>query len=88
MYRIGQEEINEVAKVINARSMFKINESTQECLQVETKLSELFDCKHPIFMTSGHAALVSALTAMGSGPGDQVIVPAYLLFLFPSITVL
>lgn len=77
MYRIGQEELNELAKVIEKKSLFKINESTQECLQVETKLAQLFDCKHPIFMTSGHAALVSALTAMGIGPGDQVIVPAY-----------
>ena len=77
MYRIGKEELNELAKVIEARSMFKINSGTQECLKVETKLSKLFDCKYPIFMSSGHAALVSALTAMGIGPGDQVIVPAY-----------
>lgn len=77
MYRIGQEELDELKKVIEAKSLFKINGQTQECLQVETKLSQLLDCKHPIFMTSGHAALVSALTAMGIGPGEQVIVPAY-----------
>lgn len=28
-------------------------------------------------MSSDHAALTSALVAMGVGPGDEVIVPAY-----------
>ena len=41
------------------------------------QLSRLFVCDYPIFMTSGHAALTSALIAMGVGPGDEVIVPAY-----------
>ncbi len=77
MYRIGQEELDELKKVIEARSIFKINNGTRECLQVENKLAKLFDIRYPIFMTSGHAALLSALTAMGIGPGDQVIVPAY-----------
>lgn len=77
MYRIGKEELEELKKVIEAQDLFKINKGLQESKQVEQKLSRLFDCKYPIFMTSGHAALTSALVAMGIGPGDQVIVPAY-----------
>lgn len=77
MYRIGQEELQELEKVIKTCSLFKINNGLQESKQVEQKLSKLFNCKYPIFMTSGHAALTSALVAMGIGPGDEVIVPAY-----------
>ena len=77
MYRIGQEEINELIKVIESRDMFKINSGLQESKQVEAILSEKMGTTYPIFMTSGHAALLSALTAMGVGPGDEVIVPAY-----------
>ncbi|MBE6973413.1 MAG: aminotransferase class V-fold PLP-dependent enzyme [Ruminococcaceae bacterium] len=77
MFRIGKEEIQELTKVIESRDMFKINQGLQESAQVEAKLSKIFNCKHPIFMTSGHAALTSALIGMGIGPGDQVIVPAY-----------
>lgn len=77
MYRIGQEELQELEKVIKTRSLFKINDGLQESRQVEQKLSKLFNCKYPIFMTSGHAALTSSLVAMGIGPGDEVIVPAY-----------
>lgn len=77
MFRIGQEEINEVTKVIQARDLFKINGGLQESAQVENKLKELLNTKYAIYMTSGHAALTSALIAMGIGPGDEVIVPAY-----------
>ncbi len=77
MYRIGQEEIAELTKVINARDLFKVNMGLQESKHVEEKLGKIFDCQYPIFMTSGHAALTSALIAMGVGPGDEVIVPAY-----------
>jgi len=77
MYRIGQEEIAELTRVIEARDLFKINNGLQETRQVEAALKALFGCEYPIFMTSGYAALTSALIAMGIGPGDQVIVPAY-----------
>ena len=77
MFRIGKEELNELTKVIETRSLFKVNDGLQESKHVEEKLREAMGCKYPIFMTSGHAALTSALVAMGIGPGDEVIVPAY-----------
>ncbi len=77
MYRIGQEEINEVAKVIESKKLFKINTALKETENAELELKQKFECNHSILMTSGHAALTSALIALGVGPGDQVIVPAY-----------
>ena len=87
MFRIGQEEIDAVTKVIQTRSMFKINSGEQSSKQVETKLQTVLGSRYPIFMTSGHAALVSALTAMGIGPGDEVIVPAYTYIATPMAVV-
>ena len=77
MYRIGKEEIEALTRTINERSLFKINNSLQNTKHVDEALVDLFGVKHAIFMTSGHAALTSALIAMGIGPGDEVIVPAY-----------
>lgn len=77
MYRIGQEELDELKKVIDSRELFKINGAYQKSQKVEEMMRQLLSCDHAIFMTSGHAALVSALVAAGIGPGDQVIVPAY-----------
>lgn len=77
MYRIGQEELAELEKVILAGDLFKINDGLRESEQVEVKLRDKLGCKYPIFLSSGHAALTSALVAMGIGPGDEVIVPAY-----------
>ncbi|MBE6597404.1 MAG: aminotransferase [Ruminococcaceae bacterium] len=77
MYRIGKEEIDEVSKVIESGKLFKINKGLQETMHAEEEMQELFCCDHALLMTSGHAALTSALIAMGIGPGDEVIVPAY-----------
>lgn len=77
MYRIGKEEIEAVARVIESKDFFKINNSYRECEKAENKMCAIWDVKNAILMTSGHAALVSALVGMGIGPGDEVIVPAY-----------
>lgn len=77
MYRIGQEEIAELTNVIETRSLFKVNTPLKESERAEEKLRTLFGVNYAIFMTSGHAALTAALIALGIGPGDEVIVPAY-----------
>lgn len=77
MFRIGKEEIEAVARVIEAKDFFKMNSSLHESEYVEEDIRQKFGAEHALVMTSGHAALVSALVAMGIGPGDQVIVPAY-----------
>lgn len=77
MYRIGKEEIDAVARVIESRNLFKINDGVCEVLTFEAELSEKLGVKHSILMTCGKAALMSALVGMGIGPGDEVIVPAY-----------
>lgn len=77
MFRIGREEIAEITMVIENKDLFKINNGLQESKQVEEKLKNIFGVDYPIFLSSGHAGLASALIATGIGPGDEVIVPAY-----------
>ena len=77
MYRIGQEEIEAAARVIHSKQLFKCNYAGQENMHCEEEIKEKFSCTHTIIMTSGKAAIISALAALGIGPGDEVIVPAY-----------
>ena len=77
MYRIGEEEINAVARVIRSGNMFKINDGLQEVKHFEEELKDKYGTENAILMTSGKAALISALVGLGIGPGDQVIIPAY-----------
>ncbi len=77
MYRIGQEEKDAVARVIDSKQLFKVNGGPQETYHFEEELKAYFGTPHTILMTSGQAALTSALIGMGVGPGDEVIVPAY-----------
>ncbi len=78
MYRMGQEEKDAVARVIESGQLFKVNNGPlQEVQNFEKELREKLGAKHTLLMTSGQGALVSALVGMGIGPGDEVIVPAY-----------
>lgn len=78
MFRMGKEEKDAVARVIDSGFLFKVNGGPlQETANFEKELREKFGCENALLMTSGQAALTSALIAMGIGPGDEVIVPAY-----------
>ena len=77
MYRIGQEEIDAAARAIRSKDFFKINGSGREVYHFEEEWKAVTGSKYALLMTSGFAALTAALTALGVGPGDEVIVPAY-----------
>ena len=77
MFRMGQEEIDAVARVIRGKQFFKINDDGRECLHFEEEWKQAFGSRYVLFMTSGFAALTAALIGLGVGPGDEVIVPAY-----------
>lgn len=77
MYRIGQEEIEAVARTILSRDFFKINGSGREVLNFENEWKETVGTDYALLMTSGFGAMVSGLIGMGIGPGDEVIVPGY-----------
>ena len=77
MYRIGQEEIDAVARAINSKDFFKINGSGCEVLNFENEMKEYLHKDYCLLMSSGFGALTSALIGLGIGPGDEVIVPGY-----------
>ncbi len=77
MYKAGKEEIEAFARAIMSRDFFKINGSGQEVLHFDDEWRQTVGARYSLTMTSGFAALTSALIGMGVGPGDEVIVPAY-----------
>lgn len=77
MYRIGQEEIDAVARVIRSGALFKVNDAGREVYNFEEEWKDLTGSQNAITMTSGFAALACALAGAGIGPGDEVIVPGY-----------
>lgn len=51
-----------------------------EITSLEEEVAAYSRCKHAVGMSSGTDALLCAMMAMGIGPGDEVIVPAFTFF--------
>ena len=51
-----------------------------EVKQLEDSVAQLTGAKHAIACASGSDALLLALTVLGVGPGDEVIVPSFTFF--------
>lgn len=78
MYIIGNDEIDAVARVIESKQLFRYRGGEGgETDQFEAEWASRLGVTHAVAVTSGTAALISALAGMGIGPGDEVIVPAY-----------
>lgn len=77
MFRIGKEEAEAVARIIEKKQLFFVNEGSQECKNFEKEWAETIGTEYAILLTSGTGALMAALVGLGIGPGDEVIVPGH-----------
>jgi dTDP-4-amino-4,6-dideoxygalactose transaminase len=68
---IGEEEIGEVVDSLRSGWLT----TGPKVKQFESEFAEYIGCTHAIAVNSCTAALHIALTALGVGPGDEVIVP-------------
>ena len=76
MYIAGQEEIDAVAKVIRNQALFRYGVGG-ECDRFEARYAHYLGVKHFALAASGTQALAAAMTAVGLGPGDEVLIPAH-----------
>jgi len=70
---VGAEELAEVAAVLES-GMLTMGAKVAE---LEAELARACEVEYAVAVSSGTAALHAAVHALGIGPGDEVIVPAY-----------
>jgi dTDP-4-amino-4,6-dideoxygalactose transaminase len=75
VYRIGEEEIDAISKVIRSRKLFRYGIG-EECSRFERRYAERLGVAHCLQTASGTNALAAALIGAGIGPGMEVVVPA------------
>jgi 8-amino-3,8-dideoxy-alpha-D-manno-octulosonate transaminase len=79
--RIGEEEEEAVLNVLRNKRLFRyygaIGGVESQVDNFEKLLIASLGVKYALGVNSGTSALSCAMTAMGIGPGDEVIIPAY-----------
>ena len=78
--RIGQREEDAVVEAIRSRRLFRyygLVDGPSNVALFETEVAAKLGSNRAIAVASGTAALTASLAAIGAGPGDEVIVPAF-----------
>jgi 8-amino-3,8-dideoxy-alpha-D-manno-octulosonate transaminase len=75
---IGEAERHYVLDVLERKSVFRWQDAAHSYVaRFEDAFAQATGVRYALAVNSGTAALVTGLTAVGIGPGDEVIVPAY-----------
>jgi 8-amino-3,8-dideoxy-alpha-D-manno-octulosonate transaminase len=77
---IGAEEEEAVLEVLRSKRLFRYYgpyEGPSKAAELEEAFATFMGVRHAQAVTSGTAALITGLHAVGVGPGDEVIIPAY-----------
>ena len=80
MHYVNHEEVEAAVRVLKSRSLFRYYgiDLQREVDAFESEFAEFIGVKHALAVSSGSAGLQTALSALGVGPGQEVIVPAYM----------
>ncbi len=73
-YQVLKPEIDQAIQKVLDHGQYILGPEVTEC---EKALAQFVGCKHALAVASGTDAAVIALMALGVGPGDEVIVPAF-----------
>ena len=78
----GAEERKEVNEVLDTGILMRYGfdgarNSIWKAKEMEAAICETFGCKHAQLVSSGTAALTAAMSALGIGFGDEIILPAF-----------
>src|SRR5258708_39088928 len=76
MYVVGQDEIDALARVINAKALFRYGIGS-ECDRFVARYASYLGTAHFMLAASGSNALAAAMTAAGLGPVDEGLFPAH-----------
>jgi dTDP-4-amino-4,6-dideoxygalactose transaminase len=80
MHHLDEAEVEAAVRVLRSRSLFRYYgmDLQGEVTAFEAEFARFLGVSHAVAVTSGSAALQVALSALGVGPGQEVIVPAYM----------
>jgi 8-amino-3,8-dideoxy-alpha-D-manno-octulosonate transaminase len=80
MHHLDDAEIEAVVRVLKSRSLFRYYgiDLQGEVSAFESEFAKFLGVTHALAVTSGSGALHVALSALGVGPGQEVIIPAYM----------
>ncbi len=80
IHHMDEEEVDAAVRVLRAKSLFRYYgiDPQNEVEAFENEFASFVGAKHALGVGSGTGALSVALAALGVGPGQEVIIPAYL----------
>src|SRR3984957_9782421 len=80
VHHMDEEEIEAAIRVLKSRSPFRYYgiDLQNEVSVFESEFAQFLGVTHALAVTSGSGALHVALSALGVGPGREVIIPAYM----------
>ena len=79
VHYIDEQEVEAAARVLRSRSLFRYYgiDLQGEVEAFEAEFCQFTGARHAVSVSSGTGALAVALSALGVGAGQEVIVPAY-----------